>query len=124
MACQPDVLKQNLALRNYNRELRSELFNLRLSTNGCGVCDSCETDFTLPGVSIVAGALVFTWDSMEGQTFLIESSPDKVTWTVVEEAYPSQGTITEWGVILVENGEPVYYKIRENPITYNECQPV
>ena len=122
MSCQPDVLKQNLALRNYNRELRSELFNLRLSTNGCGVCDSCEIDYTLPGVSIVAGALVFTWASMVGQTFLIESSVDQVVWVVVEAAYPAQeGNVTEWGVILEENGEPVYYRIRENPVIYNPC---
>lgn len=123
MSCQPDALKQNLALRNYNRQLRAELAELRMRTNGCGVCDTCETNYLLPGISLSDDDLTFTWSSMAGQTFLIEESTDQEEWETIEAEWPSGGTTTTFTVTPEEDGDPVYYRIRENPVVYNECAP-
>lgn len=110
-------------LREENRRLRQELFNLRVSTNGCGICDSCEVNYTTPGVSISAGYdLTFTWASIAGQTFKIESTTDLETWTELEAEYPAYTTTTTYTApTLTPDGAPIYYRITELPIVYNEC---
>lgn len=123
--CTLDPSKQLSALRTENRKLRNDLFELRTKVDGCGKLDTGDVNYVLPGISVSAGyALTFTWATLPGMNFLIESSTTQEIWTMLEGAYPaaSSGEVTTYtAAALTPGGAPVYYRIRENPLNYNCC---
>jgi hypothetical protein len=115
--------KRLAGLKEQNRRLRQELFNLRVQTNGCGICDSCDIKFVLPGISVSSDYKIsFHWKAIPGMKFKIESSTDQHTWTELEAEYPAvTEDVTYQTAALTPAGAPIYYRITELPIVYDEC---
>lgn len=90
-------------------------------SNNSGFIAIQVVETSLPVIPVISitraanGQVTVVWESKADATYTVQSSPDLLTWTSVNDAYPSGGLTTSYtDTSLPANTKRYFYRIMEN----------